>query len=318
MRFKNYSIIRVFFRKINSKKKKRLLKKKHNHFNTNDLIADLKSLGIKKSDVVFVHSSLSKIGYVEKGASTVIDALLNVVGEKGTLVIPTYFMKGTMYNTCVSENYVFDRKKSPTVLGAIPLGFLKRDGISRSIHPTHSVSAIGMNAKKITYKHHIGNKTYGENSPWGKILELNGKFLGIGINLGPTTQYHYIEDVMGEEFPLKVKIDKLFKLKCKIGKKKYIFVNVQPLDPEIAKTRIDQKDSQFIRDYFWEIFEKANVLHIGKVGEACSWWAYAKEFFNLLYKLTNLGITIYGIKDDLIKKGLYPFDSIKEKLKILK
>ena len=42
-----------------------------------DLIADgLQSLGLKRGDIVIVHSSLSSFGYVEGGADTVIVALL--------------------------------------------------------------------------------------------------------------------------------------------------------------------------------------------------------------------------------------------------
>jgi len=39
--------------------------------------------------VVLVHSSLSGIGYVPGGVETLIDALLQSVGEEGTIVVPT-------------------------------------------------------------------------------------------------------------------------------------------------------------------------------------------------------------------------------------
>jgi aminoglycoside N3'-acetyltransferase len=40
------------------------------------------------------------------------------------------------------------------------------------------------------------NKTYGKNSPWAKVIELNGKILGLGITIAWTTQYHHLEDIM--------------------------------------------------------------------------------------------------------------------------
>jgi len=264
-------------------------------------------MGIKEGDILFVHSSLKSLGFVEGGAKTVINALLDTIGQEGTLVIPTYPLHNTMYELCNMKNYVFDFKNTPTGLGAIPAEFLKYKDIYRSIHPTHSISAMGRYAKDITESHHLGS-TYGENSPWAKLIEMNGKFLGIGISLGPTTQYHYVEEVMGDKFPIKVKVDEIYSIKCKINENKYIEVNVQPLDPEVAKKRIDQKENSFIRDFYWEIFENLGVLNIGKIGEAISWWADGNSFCNFLIKLAKMGITIYSTEEDLKRKNLYPLD----------
>ena len=305
---------RIVFKKLHSKRNIKELKKKSKIFTLNDLIDDIKALGIKQGDVVFVHSSLRSIGYVEGGADTIINAFLEIIGDDGTLIIPTYSNKGTMYNTCIAKNYVFDVKKSKTNLGIIPSTFLKRDGICRSIHPTHSVSAIGKYAKEITNKHQIGKKTYGENSPWGKILEFNGKMLGIGVSLHVNSQYHYLEDIMEEEFPLKTKVDNIYKLKCINQNNQPIEVEVQPLDPEVSKTRIDQEKNSFIRDYFWEIFKKTKVLRIGNIGNARSWWINTNVCYELLKRLAKLGITIYSTKDYLESKQLFPFNLIKEHL----
>ena len=58
-----------------------------------DIIQSLKELGLRQGDIVLVHSSLKSFGYVEGGADTVIDAFLEVVGETGTLVMPTLSIK---------------------------------------------------------------------------------------------------------------------------------------------------------------------------------------------------------------------------------
>ena len=290
------------------------LKRYRVHLKGNDLKKDLNNLGIERGDIILIHSSLKSIGYVVGGGKTVIEAFLDVVGQEGTLMVPTYPRRGSMYNTCNNKNYIFDYTSKKTAMGAIPSEFLKLRGVFRSIHPTHSISAIGKYVKEITETHHIGDKTFGENSPWGKLIKLNGKILGIGITLGPTTQYHYIEDIMGEDFPIKTKVDKIFKLKCKIGDNKYINVDVNPLDPEVAKTRIDKKDSAFIRNYFWEIYKKLGILKVGKIGEAPSWWVNARRFIEVLMDLAKLNITIYSTKEELIKNNLYPYDLISEKL----
>ena len=58
-----------------------------------ELINDFIKIGLEKGDVVIVHTSLKKIGYVCGGAQTVIEALIDVVGPEGTIMMPTQSWK---------------------------------------------------------------------------------------------------------------------------------------------------------------------------------------------------------------------------------
>ena len=309
-KFKNYGYNK--YKKIRYKVNKVIIKKKSKHIEKGDLILDLRKSGIRKGDVLLVHTSLRSMGYLLGGAKTVIDAMLEVIGQEGTLVIPTYPLHNTMYELCTMKNYIFDYKTTPTGLGAIPSEFLNYKGIYRSIHPTHSISAIGKFAKEITQTHHIGNKTFGENSPWAKVINLNGKILGIGIDLAWTTQYHHVEDIMGDKFPIRVKVDEIFNIRCKLENNEYIEVAVQPLDQKVAETRIEK--NSFINNYFWNIFESLGILNICKIGEAQSWWVNAKQFCDMVEVLAKLGITIYSTEKEIKGKNLYPFEIIKDRL----
>ena len=51
------------------------------------LVEQFKNLGIKEGMTLLVHSSLRRVGKVDGGADTVIDALLEVLGENGTLLM---------------------------------------------------------------------------------------------------------------------------------------------------------------------------------------------------------------------------------------
>ena len=46
-------------------------------------------LGIKEGDTLLVHASLSSLGYVVGGAEALFLALRDVIGEQGTIVVPS-------------------------------------------------------------------------------------------------------------------------------------------------------------------------------------------------------------------------------------
>ena len=50
---------------------------------------DLSRLGVKAGDILLVHSSLSSLGWVAGGPVAVIEALMGVLTQSGTLVMST-------------------------------------------------------------------------------------------------------------------------------------------------------------------------------------------------------------------------------------
>ncbi len=224
---------------------------------------------------------------------------METIGEEGTLIVPTYSMKGTMMNTCLDNNYLFDPRTDIKGLGAVPSAVLKWKGVKSSIHPTHCVSAIGRHADFITNSHHIAESTFGKGSPWEKFINLNGKLLGLGVTLGPITFYHVLEDLELDNFPLPVRMEKKYWLKCKDWDGNIIEIPVNPLDPEYAKFRIDQKEREDLRNFFWDKFVKDRVITTSKVGESLSWIAQSETFYSALKELMNKNITIYSKKEEL-------------------
>ena len=160
------------------------------------LVKDLQALGIKKGDVVITHSSLKSMGNVEGGANTVIDALIEAVGSEGTVLFPAL-----SWWPCTST-LKFNAKETPCCVGTIPETFRNREGVLRSFHSTHSVCAIGKLAKEITKDHYKDDTPVGENSPYRKLIGLNGKILMLGCGLGPNTFMHGVEEVGGAPYCL--------------------------------------------------------------------------------------------------------------------
>ena len=166
------------------------------------LVRDLERAGIKKGDSVIVHSSLRRIGYVENGAQTVIDALLNAIGSEGTLLFPTSPVE-THGKAYLESNPVFDVRSTPSKMGAISEQFRKMKGVKRSLHPLESVAAIGPLAEYYTKDHFAQPTPYNENSPFARLAEKHGKILSLGvINMEHTCiNMHASEDAVPDFKP---------------------------------------------------------------------------------------------------------------------
>src|SRR5271157_115439 len=94
----------------------------------------LAALGVVGGDTVLIHSSLRAFGRVAGGAGTVVRALLDVVGEDGTLVAPifrTFFTEG--------PGQSWDRDSSPSLMGLISENVRAWPGAERSAHAIHPI-----------------------------------------------------------------------------------------------------------------------------------------------------------------------------------
>ncbi len=275
------------------------------HVTKSELRAGLESLGIAAGDAVMLHSSLKSIGFVEGGPRAFLEALADAVGPTGTLVVPTYWLPGgTILATCQLEGYVFDPRRDGSNLGRLPAEFLRFDGIERSIHPTHSVSAIGRDARHVTEHHHLAPSIFGAGSPWDRCREMNAKIVGLGISMGPVTYYHIVEDRMGDRFPLPVRMSVEYRLPCIDWQGRRVEVPVVPLDPRFMAQRIDAPGSDALRDYFRAEFDAQRLLTWGTVGEAASWAIRAQAFSDHLDVMVAEGVTWYSTPDDLARRPL--------------
>ena len=160
----------------------------------------VRRLGIKKGDSVLVHSSFKSLGRVDGGVDTVIDAFLDVIGEEGTLIVPTLCQNDWEH---VYETWHIDK---PSDVGYITNAVRTRKGAFRSNQATHSVAAIGKDAEYITKTHGesgkriglFGDTPFSADSPWEKMYEMNTKIVFLGVNMISCTARHYAEYVFME------------------------------------------------------------------------------------------------------------------------
>ncbi len=168
-----------------------------------DMIKTLKTVGVSQGQTIMVHTSLSRLGYVCGGAQTVIEALLECVGDEGTIMMPTQSWKNLDPDAGVHGDVAesdwqlirdywpaYDKALTPTnTMGATAELFRRWPGALRSDHPARSVAAWGKYAGYLTQGHTLSN-IFGEGSPIGKLYELDGYVLLIGVGYDKNTSLH--------------------------------------------------------------------------------------------------------------------------------
>lgn len=154
------------------------------------LLLQLGEAGIPREGTVLMHSSMKSIGQVEGGADTVLDALADYMKE-GLLVLPTH-----TWSYINAENPRFSVEESPSCVGILTELFRKRPGVIRSLHPTHSVAALGRDAAAFVEGAERYDTPCHRESPWGKLLDRKAAILLVGVDLRRNTFIHGIEEWM--------------------------------------------------------------------------------------------------------------------------
>ncbi|MFS1512748.1 aminoglycoside N(3)-acetyltransferase [Chengkuizengella sp. SCS-71B] len=171
------------------------------------LKADFKKLGLKEGMTLIVHSSLSSLGWVSGGSAAVVQVLMDVLTEEGTLIMPTHSsnLSEPSYweNPPVPENWwqvirdtmpAFDPQITPTwYMGKIVETFRTFPNVKRSYHPLFSFAAWGKHAEQVTKGHSLEDGL-GEKSPLSKIYDLDSFVLLLGVDYENNTSFHLSEN----------------------------------------------------------------------------------------------------------------------------
>ena len=151
---------------------------------------DLKALGINEGDMVMVHSSYKSLGGIEDGPEGFFRAFKEHLGEEGTLIFPAF-----SFDTVTLKNPEFDMQKTPSCVGFLSEYFRTSvEGVKRSIHATHSLSAWGKHADELVANHELDETPVGKNSPLYKMQFMGGKILMLGCSVHHLTAMHGVEE----------------------------------------------------------------------------------------------------------------------------
>jgi aminoglycoside 3-N-acetyltransferase len=152
-----------------------------------------------------VHTRMSAIGWVVGGSETLVRALIDVLGPRGTLAAyaswEEHVYRPDEWPAQHREAYlaappVFDPATAEAVRGhgRIPERVRTWPDAERSAHPEASVVAVGARAKWLTDAH-PQDDAYGPDSPFARLVEADGQVLMLGAPLETITLLHHAEAI---------------------------------------------------------------------------------------------------------------------------
>ena len=150
------------------------------------------AVGIKPGDILFGHSNIGFFGFPEEGrnpqlvADVILEAIFDVIGSGGTLVVPTF-------SYSFGKKEIFDLEFTPGIGGPFAEAVRIRPGAVRSLDPSASVAALGARALELCSN--APENSHGPDSFFDRIWKANGKVCNFNFN-ATTTFTHFTERVL--------------------------------------------------------------------------------------------------------------------------
>lgn len=244
-------------------------------------------LGVRKGELAMVHSSVDRL-QLGFPFTRLLPLLRSTVGAEGTLLFPATHLHERP-ERWLDRGEVFDVRRAPTSMGLLPELARRQRDAARSMHPTHSVVAVGPLANSLVEMHHCDIYPCGEQSPYYQVAARGGTILGLGVDTDVLTLVHCIEDIWRERFPVATHRERIYEANVRTPEGEERTVRTLVAHPRIRWRRM----REFMRQ------------HVG--GEICRridvagrpfYRADAAGLLQRMEALAERGITMY-------RRGIY-------------
>lgn len=196
----------------------------------------------------------------EDALALILDAILCVIGDSGTLTVPTFTYS-------FSNNNIYDPKASRSNCGMFSEYIRSLPEAVRSLDPSISVACIGRQALDMTKD--LPENSYDSNGFFGRFYDNGGKILNINFDAG-STFLHFVE----RELSVPYRFDKEFTgqiVEDGIIKKSKSIIWVRDLDVEGSEANFERFNSVAVSK---GLYKKQSVGR-GSIGSITASNAYA-------------------------------------------
>jgi len=170
-------------------------------------------LALESGDTVYVHSSIDQLNLAFPFYG-VLSLLQDVIGPKGTVLLPTYPNRNISSYEYLLAGNVFDVRRTPSYTGLLTEFARRQKNAIRSLHPTKSVCAIGPSAAELTATHQNSAWPYDECSPYFKLIQHKAKIVGLGVWTQYLSFVYCVDDALKENPPVRTYYPETFAGRC--------------------------------------------------------------------------------------------------------
>lgn len=161
----------------------------------------LGQLGVEPGCDLLFHSSFRPLSAAGFGPASFLEAVLGYLNT-GTLALPAMSWREVSL-----ANPQFDELTTKSNTGILSEIFRSDFADRRSLHPTHSVAAVGPHADLLLGEHHVSVTPCGALSPWGKLAGVGASVLLIGVDMDSCTLVHHLEETFAPDRYLRDEIE---------------------------------------------------------------------------------------------------------------
>ena len=177
-------------------------------YTKSQLFSQLKELGAPRDSIILMHTSLKAVGDVEGRAEGLLDALIEYfTSDGGLFCVPTHTWKNLSDRSRPTLDLTPDGAADvKDCIGTLPSIAAYHPYAHRSYHPTHSMAVFDGRTRSgepgkaedfIACEYDRDPSTLTSTSPdgcYGKIRELGGKILLVGVVHNRDTYLHSVEE----------------------------------------------------------------------------------------------------------------------------
>jgi aminoglycoside 3-N-acetyltransferase len=216
-------------------------------YGSRSLGSRLVELGVQPGDSLMLHSAFGPEYGFRGTIHDLTRVFLDAVGPSGNLLMVSLPYRSSSLEY-LGHLKSFDVRKTPSMMGLVSEYFRRRDGVLRSLHPTHPVLALGPDAETIVAGHEDCLYPCGPGTPFEKLADLDGKVIFFNVRFATFTFFHYLEHLVSPEMPFPLYTEQPFEVPvvdC-CGKRRTVTTYVFSLDA-IRRRRFDVLERELRR-----------------------------------------------------------------------
>ncbi|MFN0305856.1 MAG: AAC(3) family N-acetyltransferase [Burkholderiales bacterium] len=178
-------------------------------YQSDDLLAALRSVGIHSGDSVMLHSAFGREYGYRGSADSLTDVFVDAVGPTGHLLMVSLPYRSASIDY-IRSGRPFDVRHTPSMMGIVSELFRRRDDVIRSLHPTHPILVRGPRAQWFVDEHPDCLYPCGPGTPFDRLAEVDGKAVFFNVPFDTYTFFHYLEHLIAPHLPFSLYMNEPF------------------------------------------------------------------------------------------------------------